>query len=279
MYTPYPPPKVLEPYVGFFFTIKWERKKNEPAIKELALPMAVGISGFQSIGRIMIEMGGKVFNPPKFYTVGPKNKVYHFHSNDATVEITGVIYTPTGLWHLFKPNITALVIGDINTEILFKDSLKDFKKRFSMIKEPIDRVKAIEELLITQVKKAQPKPNIIDTAAKLIHKYKGCVKIKDLANKLHISERYLQKKFKLTSGITPSIYARYTRFNYLFAEMNSKVKPDYKTLSALFNYYDFAHFSKDFKRYCGQSPTQFHIEKFHFLQDAWINNPFISVQA
>ena len=68
-------------------------------------------------------------------------------------------------------------------------------------------------------------------------------------------------------GITPSSYKRIVRFNYMFAEIQLDSPIDYQSLSALSNYYDFPHFSRDFKRYCGVCPSKFHIDKFNFLQE------------
>lgn len=89
-----------------------------------------------------------------------------------------------------------------------------------------------------------------------------------------MSPRYFQKKFKEVIGIQPSVFCRITRFNFLFSEMNTKTN-DFSTLSILYNYYDLSYFSKDFKRYCGSAPSKFYLEKFEFLNQVFINNPFI----
>jgi len=278
MYTPYLPPKILQPYVAWFFTIHWKRNKNDPPFNELALPSGTSFSGFRASSKtkIIINNNKKYLN--NYYTIGQQTKM-HYVCPEGTISInSGIAYTPTGLWHLFKPNMLKLVNEPIVSDLLFNDKFKEFKEDFNLLKQPEKRVKAIEKLLINQVKTAQPKLNIIDTAVRLINTYKGCVSIKDLVKQLHISERYFQKMFKKMVGITPSTYTRIIRFNYLFAEMNSKTKQDYKTLNMLYNYYDFAHFSKDFKRYCGESPSKFHIEKFHFLKSVWVDNPFVEVE-
>lgn len=101
----------------------------------------------------------------------------------------------------------------------------------------------------------------------MINENYGCGSITELIGNLGISERYLQKKFKKMVGVTPMTYRRFVRFNFMFAEIKMDTPIDCKALSALYNYYDFPHFSKDFKKYCGACPSKFYINKFNFLQE------------
>ncbi len=52
MHTVYPVPKALQPFVSFFYEIKWEQNNYEDLIKEFILPSGMGFMVFQFSGRI-----------------------------------------------------------------------------------------------------------------------------------------------------------------------------------------------------------------------------------
>ncbi|WP_303318292.1 AraC family transcriptional regulator [Flavivirga abyssicola] len=279
MLTAYHVSEKLASYVAFLYTIKWEKTNYKVRIEEKALPSGTCFMVFQYKGRFKgkfeSSIDGEEIKPQQFYTIGQQTDTYTMYSANEVIELTGAAFTPTGLYHLFGLNMTELVNNPVDTQTILDDSFDAFKQSYLSTELPRDRINYVENLLLNQLNMAKPKLTIIDEAVELIQQTKGCSLIKDITNKLNVSERYFQKKFKQMVGISPSIYSRIVRFNCLFAEMSSEGEQNYKTLSALFNYYDFAHFSKDFKRYCGMSPSKFHVERFKFLKEAWIDNrPF-----
>ena len=274
MLTTYEPHISLQPYITHLYSIKWERSNYTDGITEMSLPSGTGFMVFQFTGRFKGSIYDKEITPDEFYTIGQQTAKYILTSDDEVVELTGAVFNPTGLYKLFGFDMLHLVNNPMDTRILLNNTLKDFTFVYKAKNKVEDRVQLVENLLLKQLKNSSYNPCVVDTAITLFQKGKGCCSVKEIAEQLNISERYLQKKFKLMVGITPSSYNRIVRFNYLFAEMQSNNKHDYKTLSALFNFYDFAHFSKDFKRYCGESPSKFHLEQFQFLKEAWVDSPF-----
>lgn len=257
------------------YTIKGGKKLNEREFKELTLPSGHCFLVFRSKGDFKFRIQEKVIVPPINYIVGQQTESAFMVSEEDCFELSVVALKPTALKHFFNLNMPSLVNNFLRAEDLFDDELKDFKLELNSIKSGQDKLLAIEGLLIDLVNVKKPKRDIIDISIDIIQDKKGCISTKEIANKLNISLRYFQKKFKEVVGIPPSKYTRITRFNYIFAEFNKELGKDVKTLSALFNYYDSAHFSKDFKRYCGSSPTNFHVHKFEFLRDIWIDDPMI----
>jgi len=279
MFSIYPTSKELEAYVAFFYTINWKKEPHDKPINEFCLPSGTGILAFQSEGRFDFIFDGKSLDVPQFYFAGQQTRSYLIVTDAPKTEITGAALTPTGLWHLFNANMILQTNKVSNVGALFANALPLFKKQYLALKTPEARIEIINKFLLEKLQKSAPQLNIIDSSVNLIKGFKGCISINDLIKKLNISERYFQKKFKLMVGINPSTYTRIVRFNCLFAEMKSEGQQDYKTLSALYNYYDFAHFSKDFKKYCGEAPSNFYIEKFNFLKEIWVDSPFFYKNA
>ncbi len=268
-------PERLTPYVAGFYVIQRERLPNEKLINELCLPSGLCNMAFQYKGDFRVQIHENAFWLPKFYTNGQQVYKYDFICESNYGEITGLVFKPTGLWHFFGLDMAKLTNVAIDTCSLFADGLDTFKAAYLHSKSPEERVELLKELIETKYEEVRPKTNIIDSIVDLINQSKGCISVKGLAEKSGASERYIQRKFKSMIGVSPSVLCRITRFNFLFAEMASDTPQDFKTLSALFNYYDINHFSKDFKRYCGEAPTKFHLDRFSFLKELHVDDPFV----
>ncbi|WP_445732573.1 helix-turn-helix domain-containing protein [Mariniflexile sp.] len=276
MFKTYTPSKILQPYVAFLYTIKCDRSDYENTISEFCVPSGYGHMGFHLKGFFHIIQRNKKQDLPKYYTVGQQTERYYINSNSDSAELYGVTFEPCGIWHLFEPNMSLMTNQAITTNSLLEWDIKKFTENFEAEQSTESRLQLIEDLLIDKFLSIKPQTNIIESAIQLIKANYGCCSIASLIGKLGISERYLEKKFSQMVGITPTTYKRIVRFNYMLAEIKADTPTDYKMLSALFNYYDFPHFSKDFKKYCGVSPTKFDVDKFNFLQELIASKAFLT---
>ena len=90
---------------------------------------------------------------------------------------------------------------------------------------------------------------------KLIYQSNGTVRIKELNEKLFISQSPFEKRFRKVVGTTPKKFASIVRFNSI---LNSLDKT--KSLTEICyenNFFDQAHFIKDFKQFTGETPENF----------------------
>ncbi|TXE04447.1 helix-turn-helix transcriptional regulator [Gelidibacter salicanalis] len=267
MFKTYLPSSSLQPYIAFYYTIKCKSSDYEHSISEFCIPSGYSHMGFHLHGSFYVLQRNKKQQLPKFYAVGQQTERYYINSNSTMVELYGVTFQPSGLWHLFKPNMPALSNHAVAISSIFEIIPQEFTNNFDAEQSLKSRIQLLEGLFMDQLSSLQPQPNVIDSAIHLIKENYGCCSIKALTEKLGISERYLEKNFKRMVGITASTYKRLVRFNFMLSEIKAETSTDYQLLSVLFNYYDFPHFSKDFKKYCGVSPSKFQVERFNFLQE------------
>ncbi|MBD0777363.1 AraC family transcriptional regulator [Maribacter sp. ANRC-HE7] len=273
MFTTYPVTKKLQPYVSFYYDIIWERKDYENDIRETVLPSGKGFMVFQHQGRFRGMMDTKEQSVPKYYTIGQQTKTYTLFSDHETNALTGVAFKPTGLYHFFGQNMSLLTNTPADSKTVLGSDLTHFETSYEKELRAGKKVELVEQLLLDLLEDKKYVPNFIDIAIDMMDRSLGCEPITKVTKKLNVSERYFQKKFKEVVGIAPSVYNRMVRFNNLFSQIDAEDQNNYKTLVALFNYYDLAHFSKDFKKYCGESPKKFHLDKFKFVKEAFVKNP------
>lgn len=267
MFETYPFSIILQPYIAFFYSIKCQSSDYENGISEFSVPSGYAHMGFHLKGSFYVLQGNKKQELPRYYAVGQQTERYYINSNSNIVELYGVTFQPSGLWHLFKPNMPSITNQAVVINSVFDFDIRKFTENFEALQSPKSRMQLVEGLLMNKFSALHPQPNIIDSAIQFIKENYGCCTITALTGRLGISERYLQKKFKQMVGITPTTYKRIVRFNFMLAEIKADTSTDYQLLSVLFNYYDFPHFSKDFKKYCGVSPSKFQMERFNFLQE------------
>ena len=273
MFTTYPVTKKLQPYVSFYYDLNWKRKDYENDIRETVLPSGKGFMVFQYKGRFRGMMDNEEQFVPKYYTIGQQTKTYTLFSDHETNSLTGVAFKPTGLYHMFGQNMALLANSTMDSKTVLGSDLTHFETSYEKESRTEKKVNMVEQLLLNQLEDKKYVPSFIDIAIDMMNRSLGCEPITKITKKLNVSERYFQKKFKEMVGITPSVYNRMVRFNNLFSQFDTEDQNNYKTLVALFNYYDLAHFSKDFKKYCGETPKKFHLDKFKFVKEAFIKNP------
>ena len=132
--------------------------------------------------------------------------VHHFLRDSATAMVNeGYSFETVGLHKYFDGLIDSLH-GKTNIKEILALTEKYFIQYFSQLNIPFS------------VKDMTPVTNYIE-------RKKGVVQVKELEEKFHISERWLEKQFLLQVGLSPKEYARLVRFKSMMTE--SMMTPQY----------------------------------------------------
>lgn len=120
------------------------------------------------------------------------------------------------------------------------------------------RIAAVENFLINRMTVTQP-DKLVLAALSLIHKSKGNIRIKQLAEQLHISQSPLEKRFRMEVGASPKKFASIVRLKNVI-EKHTTIK-SLTELGYEAGFYDQAHFIKEFKIFTGDTPENFFHKK------------------
>lgn len=100
-------------------------------------------------------------------------------------------------------------------------------------------------------------PDIIDAVYERIIHHGTITLLPDILGSFNISERTIQRKFRHRVGVSPKKLIRIVRINALWTKIKDNQPIDYQDLVYLGNYFDQAHFIKDFKAITGETPDKF----------------------
>lgn len=121
-------------------------------------------------------------------------------------------------------------------------------------KNDITRLRVIERFLLNHLNQ-RANLELISVTVGLIKKYAGDIKITVLAEKVHISQSQLEKRFRKVVGASPKKFASIVRLRKVLDVAASQTSMTKLGLEA--GYFDQAHFIKDFKSFTGTTPEQF----------------------
>jgi len=116
----------------------------------------------------------------------------------------------------------------------------------------------ISQLILNKV--YFPHATIMD-AIEMIIKSAGKISVKELTEKLNITERTLQRNFIEHVGVPPKKFAKIIQF---YSSFNQVTADSWSRLTDIVyenGFADQSHFIRDFKKYTGQKPKELKVKK------------------
>lgn len=106
----------------------------------------------------------------------------------------------------------------------------------------------------------------IEYACDLIQAKHGNIRIRDLCDEVNMSQTNLEDYFKGMIGVTPKHYCRIIRFIAAYRFILNNTHIEWDALVYRFNFFDQAHFIRDFKTFFGYSPSKIHLANAHLAK-------------
>ena len=100
-------------------------------------------------------------------------------------------------------------------------------------------------------------PDLSETAARMIGASGGRLRIGDLADRLGVTRRHLERQCRRDLGLSPKMLARITRFRRAAALLAQGRVQSGADLAAAGGYVDQAHLIREFQEFAGTTPKLF----------------------
>ncbi len=243
------PTDQLKPFIKYFVI-----SENDVKSEYKVFPSSGLVIGFQYKGQltnIQNEIQGKLTSAG----ITGISDSYKIFSNSAGIGTILVYFTETGFAQFASHPANELFNLSVSLEQIFAESIvRETEEKLASANSDKQRIHIVERFLLSQLQDIQ-KDKLIIEAVKLIYESKGTIRIKELYERLFISQSPFEKRFRKLVGTTPKKFASIVRFNTVLDSMSN-----IKSLTDICyenNFFDQAHFIKDFKQYTGDSPERF----------------------
>lgn len=173
------------------------------------------------------------------------------------IGIVGIVFKPAALATLFQMPVYEYVEERVDLYKVFRKEIIDQVKTQLPAAETEQKILLVEEFIMRQFNSQKPEPDYIDHAANMIVEKNGMLQVADLLKDSFMSRRTFERKFFQKVGLSPKYYARIRRIGYLCNLIAGKRKVDWAKIFYECEFYDQAHFIKDFEEFTGRTPQQY----------------------
>jgi len=174
------------------------------------------------------------------------------------VDVFAIRFFPGGFIPFTTGSIKDLENKETALEALFgKNEATALEYKIIHAANTEERVQHSEAFLFAKLKDSIIFDNIVKSTIDLIFSTKGRLSIHELLKNDLSKRRQLERNFSKSVGLGPKQFARIIRFQTALKMLLNNEKGNLTNLAYENEYYDQAHFIKDFKKFTGINPHKF----------------------
>lgn len=170
------------------------------------------------------------------------------------INMVGIVFRPSALFNFFALPMPGLTNNRVDINLVLPQ-LNTLQERLKNQQENIKSI--IDDFLLAQLPQATKKFSFVDQAIEWIDNQNGTCTVDDLALRLRVSRRHLEKKFLEKTGVSPKFYARLKRFSILSNLVIHQNKPDWQELLFNAGFHDQSHLIKEYLEFNRMTPSEY----------------------
>ncbi len=242
------PSEILRPYIKQFAISEIEYESEYKVFPSLGI-----VIGFQYKGNLAIIQDSDISTLQSAGITGIVDS-YKVFKNSPGIGTFLVFFTEIGLAHFTNHPVNELFNLSIGLDYIFEKSLVyEVQERLVLAQTDEQKIQVVERFFLSQLKSISTDKLIVE-AVRMIYQSHGSIRVKELNEKLHISLSPFEKRFRKLVGTSPKKFASIVRFNVALSSLENN-----KSLLEICyenNFFDQAHFIKDFKQFTGVTPDK-----------------------
>jgi AraC-like DNA-binding protein len=178
----------------------------------------------------------------------------HFVKWPENTEFIGVSFKPGGAYPFLGVPLSELRNRVLPLEALWGNAA-EIRERLYNARTPESRFALLEDVLVARLKGESDAARVVEHVAGQIAGRHGATKISDLCDEVGVSHKHLITLFDRIVGCTPKQLARLCRFGHTLESIDVSKPIRWTSIAHDRDYFDQAHFSRDFEAFAGLSPS------------------------
>ena len=247
----YFPTEQLRPYIKYFVV-----SENELETEYKVFPSSGLVIGFQYKGQLTTLKNKTEIKLTSAGITGIADEYKIFRNSTDTGTVL-VYFTEIGYTHFASHPANELFNLSLSLDDIFdKNDISEVEEKLAMANTDKLRIKIVEQFLLSQLKDIQTDKLIVE-AVKLIYQTNGTIRIKELNERLFISQSPFEKRFRKLVGTSAKKFANIVRFNTVLDNLDMTKTKTLTEICYENSFFDQAHFIKSFKQFTGDTPENF----------------------
>jgi AraC-like DNA-binding protein len=199
-------------------------------------------------------LSGEWERQPRSFVVGELTRFLLLQPT-GRIEIMGVRFKPGGAYRFLPFPLDRFTDNTIPTADVWGRDGTDLEEAVFEATSDRQRQKLVEEFLLAKLETTAPRPRL-EAAIEEITRSRGQTRVHDLAGRIGLSPRQLEREFRSGVGVSPKALARIVRFQNLLRLVGEGPLRKWAWLALEGGYADQPHMVREFREFAGQSPSE-----------------------
>jgi len=255
-YQTFPPNNELSILVKCYWTLENPKEENPHRQRIVPDGCMEMIFNYGDLYKQYLEDGSNLIQP-RCFVFGQITSPLDIEPAGST-EIFAVRFHPEGFLPFATLPIREMENRAVPLEELFGGDGLVIEEEMLKVANITDRINSIEKFLTGRLVNPESIDHIVKATVETILNINGNLSIDELSRQMNINRRQLERRFSSVIGLSPKQLSKIIR---LQAALKMLLGDRFTSLTSLAyegEYYDQAHFIKDFKEFTGLSPKQFY---------------------
>lgn len=215
---------------------------------EMAFILADDVKRYNDKGEFSIQ--------PRAMVIGQITEPF-FVQPTGEVRSFAVSFYPYGFANFVDCPISDLANKDTPLETLFGEEAKALEQQINTAKDTKGRIGAVETFLLNKLAESATIDRVVQSTVAALFETKGRQSISTILEKQATTRRNLERKFKKQVGMSPKQLSKVVRMQAALQMLLNQETESLTKIAYDNQYYDQAHFTKDFKELTGNNPKDF----------------------
>jgi AraC-like DNA-binding protein len=255
-YQTFEPDQDLTAFIKCYWTL--ESPKEETPEKQTIVPDGCMemIFHYGDLYKQYLDNGNSIIQP-RCFVIGQLTRPLEIEPTGKT-GIFSVRFQPEGFLPFTTNSIKEMENTAVSLEKLFGNDGLGIKQQILNANSTSERIKLIEIFLLDRLTDLETVDRIVKSTVETIITANGQLPVDELSKLTQVNRRQLLRKFSSAIGLSPKQLSRTIRLQAALKMLMSDQFSNLANLAYENEYYDQAHFIKEFKEFTGSTPKEFY---------------------